>query len=217
MSEFRVLCFGDSNTWGFVPVKLGQMARRYDKNTRWSGILQKLLGDNSTVVNAGLNSRTTSSFKGSAYQGVNLNALETFLDTYTQSLPLNLVIIMLGTNDVKESIAQSAELSARRISLLIDMVREKTHVGDVPKVLVISPVPVRYMEDESYNLEYNAGVDESKRQAECYKQMCLHKDVEFLDASKLVPQADGDDGVHLTAAAHAKLADAVYQKILKMF
>ena len=47
--------------------------------------------------------------------------------------------------------------------------------------------------------------------------MCLQKDVEFLDASKLVPQADGDDGVHLSAAAHAKLADAVYQKILKMF
>ena len=217
MSEFRVLCFGDSNTWGFVPVKLGQMTRRYDKNTRWSGILQKLLGDNSTVVNAGLNSRTTSSFKGSAYQGVNLNALETFLDTYTQSLPLNLVIIMRGTNDVKESIAQRAEHSARRIGLLIDMVREKTYVGDVPKVLVISPVPVRYIEDESYNLEYNAGVDESKKQAEYYKQMCLQKDVEFLDASKLVPQADGDDGVHLSAAAHAKLADAVYQKILKMF
>jgi len=110
----RILCYGDSNTWGYKPVA----AVRYDENTRWPSRLQKLLGEEFRVIEAGLSGRTTvfddpfDDFRnGAASLGYAL----------LEADPVDLVILSLGTNDLKFT---TAAASARGIASLISRIRE---------------------------------------------------------------------------------------------
>ena len=90
----RILCFGDSNTWGQRP----DAKARFLPNERWTGQLQQLLGDNFDIIEEGLNSRTTN-LEFSRKPG--RNGLEYFRPCLESHNPLDLIIIMLGTNDFK--------------------------------------------------------------------------------------------------------------------
>ena len=97
----HVLCFGDSNTWGFIP----GTCKRYDEHTRWTGILQNELGADWRIHENGQNGRTTvfpSPAKGFM---TGLGALPYALDTLR---PLDAIVLMLGTNDLKEHSAQAS-------------------------------------------------------------------------------------------------------------
>ena len=111
----EVLCYGDSNTWGYNPIT----KERYEKDERWTGVLQNALGNDYHVIEEGLNGRTTvwddpiEGFKnGKTY-------LIPCLETHK---PLDLVIIMLGTNDLKKRFSLSAYDIAQGAGVLIDVV-----------------------------------------------------------------------------------------------
>src|SRR6478672_7408743 len=98
----RILCFGDSNTWGRIPHVPG----RYPVNVRWTGRLQKLLGDNFEIIEEGLGSRTTD-LNYAKKPGRNGRAyLTPCLDSHN---PLDVVVIMLGTNDAKIEFNRNAQ------------------------------------------------------------------------------------------------------------
>ena len=101
MKERNILCYGDSNTWGFVPIifdyETNYMAR-YSFDKRWTGILQKELGNNYRIIEEGLNGRTTNI----DYPDVKGRSGTSYLNPCLYShAPLDLVIIQLGVNDLK--------------------------------------------------------------------------------------------------------------------
>jgi len=218
----RILCYGDSNTWGYKPVA----AVRYDENTRWPSRLQKLLGEEFRVIEAGLSGRTTvfddpfDDFRnGAASLGYAL----------LEADPVDLVILSLGTNDLKFT---TAAASARGIASLISRIREITtripsdrvisaaaeqYTPKAPKILVISPIHI-HPEIERINprTTFAGGHEKSLQFAAAFRQIAEASGAYFLDAAKVAYPSD-DDGVHMTAEGHAALADAVAEVVREIF
>ena len=88
-----LLCFGDSNTWGYNPATW----ERYPQDIRWPGVLQNELGESYRVIEDGQNGRTA--IEGKAFAGFNTSKAD-LVSTLANHSPLNLVILMLGTNDL---------------------------------------------------------------------------------------------------------------------
>jgi lysophospholipase L1-like esterase len=134
-----IVCFGDSNTWGYIPAT----GKRYPKEIRWTNILQQELGNEYEIIEEGLNGRTTvwddpidadydANRNGKAYLGACIKS----------HFPLDLIIIMLGTNDLKVRYSVTAEDIAKSAGRLAKMVNESDCGidGKPPKVLLVSPV-----------------------------------------------------------------------------
>ena len=218
----RILCYGDSNTWGYKPVA----AVRYDENTRWPCRLQKTLGEEYRVVEAGLSGRTTvfedpfDSFRnGAASLGY----------TLLEADPIDLVILSLGTNDLKFA---TAAASARGIASLISQIREITtripsdrvisaavekYTPKAPKILVVSPILV-HPEIEHINprTTFVGGHEKSLGFAPAFRQIAEASGAYFLDAAKVAAPSDAD-GVHMTEEGHAALAAAVAAAVREIF
>ena len=90
----RILCIGDSNTWGYIPGS----GERYEKNVRWTGKLAQMLGENYEVIEEGMNGRTTA-FTDKIEPGT--AALDYLYPCLISQFPLDYIIVMLGTNDTK--------------------------------------------------------------------------------------------------------------------
>ena len=131
----RILCFGDSNTWGARADGNG----RYDEETRWTCRLQDLLGSDYTVVEEGHNGRTTVWDDPVENRMAGITYLWPCLESQS---PLDLVIIMLGTNDLKPRFGVQAHDIAQSAGRLVDMVQKSSFGPDnkAPKVLLVSPI-----------------------------------------------------------------------------
>ena len=129
-----VLCYGDSNTYGYVP----ETGMRYPKNVRYPGRLQMLVGDDYSVIEEGCNGRTTiyddpvDGWKnGRVYLKPCLNSHK----------PVDIVILMLGSNDLKATFHLTAEEIAEGAAKLVDVIRSFTEEkqGFIPKIILVSP------------------------------------------------------------------------------
>ena len=132
-----VLCYGDSNTWCQKPDKSG----RYPADVRWTGKLQELLGPDFYIIEEGLCSRTTDLEYGRRPGRNGKTYLEPCLDSHN---PLDVVIIMLGTNDLKSDFGRAAAEIADALHGLVLVVQEraKTITGEIPKIILVSPILV---------------------------------------------------------------------------
>jgi lysophospholipase L1-like esterase len=196
-----VVCFGDSNTWGFDPVA----RERFAPDRRWTGVLAKTLGDGYRVIEEGLNGRTTVVDDPiSPYR----NGRDYIIPCLESHKPLDLVTIMLGTNDLKERFNRSASDIAESAAKLAEMALNSTFgPGDNrPKVLLIAPPPVVKLTelDEMFAGAY----EKSKKFAEHYKNMAEWCDCEFFDAGSVITSSELD-GIHFEASEHEKLGIAV--------
>lgn len=113
----NILCFGDSNTWGYKPDKSG----RYDENIRWTGLLQKKLGSGYHIIEEGLCGRTTV-FQDELREG--RRGLDLIGVTVEMHNPIDLMIIMLGTNDCKTRYRASASVIAKGLDQVIRKARQ---------------------------------------------------------------------------------------------
>jgi len=196
----KILCFGDSNTYGYIPG-----GGRYDKRTRWPGQLQRLLGESFRVVEEGMNGRTTV-FEDGLFPGrCGLNSIDTPIELYG---PFDLLIIMLGTNDCKIQF----HASAKRITEGLEEVlrRAKSCMTGACSVLIIAPTP---MSEKAAHGVFGMDFDETsvKTSGELageYEMLAQRLGCDFLDAAKVTP-VGSVDGVHLDAAGHEALAAAV--------
>lgn len=225
--KVRILCYGDSNTWGWIPQDTGVPTERYPSSVRWTGILQAKLGDRYTVIEEGLNARTTgvddfaNGFDGELSSYLNLNGIPTFLPILKSQAPIDVVVIMLGTNDVRPYLKQDAQSIAASMDRLVKLAKSSTksiyeRLSPGPKILVVAPVPIREGKAEIFNEMFRGGPAITAELGKTYAQVARDNRVEFLDASLVVPVADGADGIHLSSEAHKKLANAVWSKIKSM-
>ena len=201
----KILCFGDSNTWGHNPVDCSQLERR------WTVILQEMLPD-CEIIQDGRCGRAT---KFDVPDMPDTNGLKTFRERYLQGeKEFDLIIIMLGTNDLLNHFDCSAEETASTLRTYVKECHEKFG-KDKPQILLVSPILVRDYVTQNliFKDQYDmSAVIKSKSFAQNISAVAQQEGVHFLDASKAA-MASSVDGVHMDYAEHEKLAIAIAAKI----
>jgi lysophospholipase L1-like esterase len=208
-----VLCYGDSNTWGAATVS--RPDERYGPSERWPGVLRGQLGVDWLVIEEGLGGRTTVSDDPVEWDP-DRNG-RTFLPPCLHShKPLDVVAIMLGTNDLKARFGKSAWEVAVGVGALVTIVKE-AGVGrnaGTPEILVICPPVV--LDHLPMHAEMFAGAPEKSRElAKHYRAVAAEQGTHFLDAGSVI-NSSKHDGFHLDPGAHEALGRAVAAEIGKM-
>lgn len=192
----RILAFGDSLTWGHRP----EDGQRHPPECLWPNVLAGKLGVE--VISEGLGGRTTAfdDHTGPCCRN-GAKVLPILLHSH---IPLDLVIIMLGTNDLKPAVVGTAEGATAGMKRLVQIVQCHPYQGlsAVPKVLVVAPPPCVIGPDGK--TAATRDVAETHRLAPLYKEMTQAMGVAFWDAG-CVAEASPIDGVHLDAASTAAI------------
>lgn len=212
MDDIRILCYGDSNTWGAMPYTL----RRYPGKVRWTGILREELGTGWEVIEEGYNSRTTV-FDDLA-EG-RLSGLTYFGPCCVSQSPLGLLILMLGTNDLKVRFGMEAITSAQALQRYLDQLPVLPMDGGRPEVLLMAPPRISPAYKRLPEYVANLGTDADRRSegfGEAVKALAVKNGTHFLNAADYAWPSD-TDGVHLTVEGHRKLGIAVAEAVRKIF
>lgn len=189
-----VLCYGDSLTWGYDAEGPG----RHGLRDRWPTILQAGLGDNALVVAEGLNGRTTAfddHLAGADRNGARI--LPTILTTHA---PLDLVIVMLGTNDMKPYVCGHAVGARQGMQRLIDIVRGHDYPldQDAPDIMIVAPPSLCETADPDFAAMFGASIEQSQMLASFYSDLADIEGCGFFDAGS-VAETTPIDGVHCDA------------------
>lgn len=196
-----ILCYGDSNTWGWDPAT----QTRFGINERWPGVLQNELGDEYQVIEEGLPGRTT--VWDDPIEG-HKNGKEYLIPCLGSHKPIDLVIILLGSNDLKMRFSVSAYDIANSAAVLVDTVQKSdAGPGDTaPSVLLVAPPPLADLTE--YSEMFESGTEKSQRLAAHYQRVADEFSCDFLDTSDTIVSS-GIDGVHFELSEHRKLGQAV--------
>ena len=206
-----VLCYGDSLTWGYSAENLA----RHPLADRWPSVLQAALAGAVTVIPEGLNGRTTAFDDHLADADRNgARLLPTILATHT---PLDLVIIMLGANDMKPFISGYAYGSKAGVERLVEIITHHAYAFDAspPKVLIVSPPPLSETANPDFAAMFDGGAAESRKLAACYREVADLYGCGFFDAGT-VAQTTPLDGVHLDAANTRAIGTALAPVVRQM-
>jgi len=207
-----IVVFGDSLTWGYDPENelrpCNSKLHRFGDDERWTGVMASGLGAGYKIITEGLNGRTTvwddplePGRSGAAH-------LIPVLDSHA---PLDLVIMMLGTNDLKQHLAVSARDIARGAGILVDQALHNAanDFVDRPRVLLVSPPHLGdYVDDVQSGADFTGGLAKSKQLAMHFKMIADQYGAHFFDAAQ-VATASTVDQVHLDADQHSRLGRAL--------
>ncbi|GJL66780.1 MAG: hydrolase [Nitrospirales bacterium] len=208
-SGIKVLCFGDSNTWGSRPGS----GLRYPFRSRWPGVVQAELGQGFVIIEEGRNGRTTD-LDDPGQRGCNgRRALEQCLRVHR---PLDLVIIVLGTNDLKTSFDRRAEHIAQSMKTLGQMVLASClpSRGTAPLLMLVAPPAVKG--DVHRSGLFHGADTKSAVLADHYRVVAGQLGCEWFDAGTVI-QSSLVDGVHWEQEAHETLGKALAQHVRCMF
>jgi len=201
VDELTILCFGDSNTWGCAPGR----DERFSRWVRWPGALQGLLGDGYHVIEEGLNGRTATL----EHPWVDGRSGRSYLLPCCRShMPLDLVIVYLGTNDLDDRYNLSTADVAEACASLAKVVQyaECGRDGGTPPVLLVCPPPIRATGPDA--AEYETMAAKSRTLGARFAGAAEAVGAELLDLDGVVRYAE-EDPIHLDADAHRALAEAV--------
>jgi lysophospholipase L1-like esterase len=204
-----ILCFGDSNTWGYNPLN----GERYSREDRWPGILAKETGGQYHIIEEGLNGRTTVFDDPIEPRRNGLKYLVPCLESHR---PLDLIILMLGTNDLKLRFSVSARDVGKGIRVLIDTILQSGSGPDegLPEILLVCPAPFEKLTEKAETFE--GAEEKSRRLAGHYTQVAEEYQIHFLDAGEVI-QSSPIDGFHLEVSEHHKLGLAIAECVRKIF
>lgn len=215
----RILVYGDSLTWGWVPTVRGYPSERYPVQKQWPSVMQKRLGARYTVLTEALPGRTTDRDDPCCTNvtGAGLNGAAYLPAAVASHLPLDLVVIMLGTNDLKFQFGKTPQQIAAGAARLVRQVQNTN--GGVgtgypnPKVLLISPPVIAKQRVAAFDSMYDdRSYQNSQQLSSQYSKLAADLNVDFLDANA-VTTTDGEDGLHLSSKAESKLGKAIADKV----
>ena len=210
-NKFKIVCFGDSNTYGYNP----QNGGRFDESTRWPARLQTLLGEDFVVFEEGQNGRTIAN--EDPWEGGTKCGMDYVLPMLETKRP-DLLIIMLGSNDLKIKFNLPAPDIAGSLQTMLMKIRGYCeHFLGCPdmKILIISPPALSEPFEESYFAAFfdqNNVVDKSKDLAKWYELVAGQFGCEFLNATEQI-SAGAADHLHLDPEGHKRMAEIVSDKI----
>jgi lysophospholipase L1-like esterase len=204
----KILCYGDSNTWGYSP----RAGERFPQDVRWTGVLRDELGDGYEVIEEGLNGRTT--VWDDPIEGYR-NGKTYLIPCLESHQPMDLVVIMLGTNELKMRFSLSVYDIAEGVRVLVDIVQksEAGRDGGPPKLLLMAPPPIAKLTEFAEMFE--GAEAKSKKFAEHYRRIAEEQGCEFFDTSEVIISSD-IDGIHFEAGEHQKLGKAVAELVRKI-
>lgn len=203
-----VLLYGDSNTFGTPPMATLGEDRRFDAATRWPGVLAAALGPSVTVIAEGHPGRTT--VHDDPVEGAHRNGLTILPAIIESHRPIDVAVLMLGTNDHKSRFALNGFDIASGARRLVQVMQASGHVG---RILWICPPPPL---ERGCLAEMFEGAEPRGRTVAGHMQaMAADLGVDFLDAGALIA-VDPLDGVHLSVTAHATLGAAVAARLREM-
>ena len=219
--KIQILCYGDSNTWGCIGKweENDLPSERYDTATRWPCVAQTELGEDFHIIEEGLGGRTTIYPKpGEEWK----NGEPYLLPCLMTHRPLDLVVIMLGTNDLQIHNGMTAEKLPVGITRLVDVIQShpKAGRGNVPpRILLIAPVEIRPSSPEGRTGVYDKFCRDTGRELsllfpEVYAKVAEEKGCWFLNAQDCA-QPGPADGVHFDAQSQIELGKAVAAFIKK--
>lgn len=205
----QVLCFGDSNTWGHNPASQD----RYPASVRWPGVLQRELGEEFSIIEEGLGGRTCVFEDPIEGNKSGLLQLPPLLHSHS---PIGIMIIMLGTNDMKRRFGINAFEAARGLGRLIQIVRSYSYPGGYqpPEIILAAPPPI--LENPRFAEMFNQqSIENSRHFAEAYSAAAEEQGCRFVDAGEIIV-SDPADGIHLSAESHDILGKRFAEEILAM-
>jgi lysophospholipase L1-like esterase len=222
-STKRILVYGDSNAWGWIPGNHKAGASRYGDNVRWPGVLQKHLGKHYVIEVDALPGRTlnadyprpTATLKPEEFNGEKTLPLSLAIHT-----PLDLVIIVLGTNDIRDDLHRSELEISEGLAALIDSVKKNARGiftnYPQPQILIVTPAPVTPL---SYRFEptlfSQTAEAKSKHLFDLYCKVAKPFNIPVINASQFI-QTDGADGIHYSQQAHDQLGKKLTQVVQKL-
>ena len=199
----HIVCFGDSNTHGYCadPADCADDGDRFNEDERWTCLLQKALGDEYLILEEGLSGRTTV-FPDPLHES--MSGLDVIYSVLMSHEPVDLLIVMLGTNDTKERFgANAACIGAGLERLCLKAEAVPCWKNGKPNILVVAPP---HMKDCFHDEIMGPGCPEkSKHVAEYFKSRCILHGWKFIDAEGIAEFNDLD-GMHLSRRGHSQLA-----------
>lgn len=209
MTTKTILCYGDSITWGYTPGS----GERYPRDVRWPGRLGQRLGEGFEVIEEGLPGRYTVWDEPSRPGRNGAELLEPVLESHA---PVDLVILMLGSNDVLHFPEHTAYDAARGVEVLVKgaLASECGPASGPPEVLVVSPPLIEQLSD-ALRLKCHGNEGQSTDFARFFREVCERHGVQFFDAAPVCEP--GADGVHPDARGHASLAEALGDRLDSLF
>lgn len=208
----NILLYGDSNTWGFNPDFTSKQDLRFLREERWGGVMQSLLGAEYCVLEEGLGGRTTSLEDPAAPGRSGLKLLAPIVQSHQ---PLDLLVFLLGTNDMKNTYHASVADIRRGMELLLQaaLCPYAWDTRKPPKMLLISPT--RIYDTGVHDFIDAASAEKSLHLAKHYAQLSEDYGCAFLDAAQVTGPSTRE-GLHLDKAGHEALGRAAAKAVRRL-
>lgn len=200
----KVLCFGDSNTYGFVPEK----CTRYDKNTRWTGVLQALCGSDFSIIEGGCNNRTA--FVDNP-AGVEQTGYKILPEYFTKDY-FDIVVLAIGINDLQLFFRPTLEEFEQGIEKLIKITK---NLSPKSKISLICPSKLNLagINNGIFSYQFDKiSVEKSGKLSPIYKSLAEKYKCHFIDLNNIV-DVSPLDGLHFSAESHKKIAENLYKNL----
>ena len=214
----NILIYGDSNTWGYDSARYVPEAdafQRMDETERWPALVRSQLGHEYHIIEDALNGRTVV-WDDPYMPGRNgLKGLRTALDAHA---PLQLVVLQLGCNELKDHFNLSAAMIARGMGMLVQECGVSYYGYPAPKVLLIAPAPT-HPDIAEIRAGSSFGPTAYRKSCELgklYMAIAEKYHCGFIDCAELDFEINTVDGLHYSYSDHAKLAPLVAEKIREM-
>lgn len=210
-----IMCYGDSNTYGYSP----HTGFRFPEEIRWTGRVSKILGEEYKIIEEGLNGRTVNLTPPEEIFKNGMYCIEPCVRTH---MPFDLLVLMLGSNDMKVIFDQTAEMVGDELRKMIHKIREvsayKDPQGKPVKILLVSPIHVTgdVLTGPFVDGFNQKSIDTSRQLADVYEKIAKEEDCEYMNAA-LYAAPGTKDGLHLEEEGHANLAIAMASKIKEIF
>ncbi|KTF15361.1 SGNH/GDSL hydrolase family protein [Pseudoalteromonas sp. 10-33] len=190
-----ILCFGDSNTCGLNPVT----GKRFEGKVRWPLVLAEMLGDQFTVIEAGQPNRTLVNNPPFIGELSGVSYLKPLLEAHS----LAVIIIALGTNDLKQRFKLTPEQIGQGLTNLLDSIEEFYEGNKQPKLIILSPAYVKCV--GQYKHVYEGAPSKNVALKKEFENIARAKKNYFCDLQQSIT-VSAIDGVHIDADGHAKVA-----------
>ena len=208
----RILCYGDSNTHGTMPIASQNEAGRHPYHVRWPGIVAAHFGARATIIEEGLPGRTT--VHDDPIEGPHRNGrfyLQACIESHT---PLDAVVIMLGVNDLKSRFSVTAWDIAESSGKLADIVIASPALAkSPPKILLVAAPPI--METGWLGEMFRGGQEKSRHVAQHLKNVAESRKIDWLDLAP-VATVSPVDGIHFDAENQIAIGKAIAAKLQTM-
>lgn len=200
----KVLCFGDSNTYGFVPGK----CTRYDKNTRWTGVLQALCGSDFSIIEGGCNNRTAFVDNPAGAEQTGYKILpEYFTKDY-----FDIVVLAIGINDLQLFFRPTLEEFEQGIEKLIKITKD---LSPNAKIILVCPskLDLAGIKSGVFSFQFDEiSVEKSYHLPQIYKKLAEKYACELVDLNEIV-KVSPLDGLHFSAESHKTIAENLYKNL----